>query len=57
VYVLFHFQEEVLLEPNYEVPESDVTQVTVTKDSVMGTSPVSYTRQPPQEHFDEPVAI
>jgi len=46
--------EDILLEPMFETPRSDVVTVTVTADAVNKTKPVEYARRPQQEQqFEE----
>jgi hypothetical protein len=41
----FSFQEEILLEPMFETPRSDITTVIVTPDAVSKSKKVDYIRR------------
>lgn len=42
--IKLHFQEKLLLEPMFEVPNSDIVAVEVDKDIVDGKKPPGYIR-------------
>lgn len=51
--MIFHSQENILLEPMFEVPGSDVVDVIIDKDVVFGKSQAQYIRRPRTDSSSE----
>ena len=49
-------QEKLLLEPMFEVPDSDITAVHIEEGVVLGQNPVGYSRSSPSQTDDSSTA-
>ena len=46
---MHHPQEQLLLEPMFEVPGSDIAKVVIEEDTARGYHPARYEHKPPEE--------
>lgn len=46
-------QEKILLDPMFEVPDSDITHVIINEDVIKGDKPAQYLHSPGGTTFDE----